>query len=70
MEYLKGGTLFEVVEQKQEMNEKSARYIFLQIIDALEHMQLYGVCHRDLKLENIMIDENWKVTIVDFGVAT
>jgi serine/threonine protein kinase len=42
---------------------------FLQLFDALEHMHGRGVFHRDLSLRNIMITQEGKPVIIDFGAA-
>lgn len=57
MEYVSGGTLFDLIESTGALNENTAKYFMRQILEALDYMEKEGVAHRDLKLENIMIDE-------------
>lgn len=46
-----------------------AKVIFAQLIRALSYCHLNGVAHRDLKLENIVVDSQLKVTLIDFGLS-
>jgi len=52
------------------MGEDGGRLFLTQMIDVLVYMQSKGVVHRDLKLENILVDENYNLKIGDFGFAT
>jgi serine/threonine protein kinase len=52
------------------MSENEARKIFQQIIFGLEYLHAHTVSHRDLKLENILLDEDKNVKIADFGLST
>ncbi|CAD8083530.1 unnamed protein product [Paramecium primaurelia] len=71
MEYLKGGSLLDFVLENGPLNEKLARYLFNQILDALSYMHKNNVIHRDLKLDNILFINNTKfqIKIIDFGLA-
>ena len=46
-----------------------SRYFFRQMLDAVRHMHSRGIAHRDLKLENILIDENFNIKINDLGLS-
>lgn len=73
MEFVRGGELFEYIVRKQAMQEPEAKYVFLQLKDALQYMHGKGVVHRDLKPENILVNDadskpGWpSVKISDFG---
>ncbi|KAI8580231.1 hypothetical protein K450DRAFT_238756 [Umbelopsis ramanniana AG] len=61
--------LFECIEQHQKFTEDQARRIVKQIVDCIKYLYSRGICHRDLKDENIVIDENFEVKLIDFGSA-
>ena len=52
------------------MGEDLGRFFLRQLIDAIEYLHRKGIVHRDLKLENILVDELMNLKIVDFGFAT
>jgi len=71
-DFFKGVELFELLELQdfKPMEESDAKFIFRQVIDGLEFGQQHGICHRDIKLENILINKQLKVAIVDFGLSS
>jgi len=54
---------------KRILPEDLTRYFFRQICEALKFLHDSSICHRDLKLENILIDERSNVKIIDFGFS-
>ncbi|XP_067226581.1 NUAK family SNF1-like kinase 1 [Chanodichthys erythropterus] len=69
MEYASGGELYEYIQQKQRLTEEEARHFFRQITSAVHYCHKNGVVHRDLKLENILLDKDLNVKLADFGLS-
>ena len=70
LEYVTGGLLFDVCQTMGGMGEDGGRFFLSQMIDVLEYLQSKNVVHRDLKLENILVDDNLHMKVADFGFAT
>uniref|UniRef100_A0ACD5Z7A8 Uncharacterized protein n=1 Tax=Avena sativa TaxID=4498 RepID=A0ACD5Z7A8_AVESA len=66
--YAKGGELFNKTI-KRKLSEDAARRYFHQLISAVEYCHSRGVYHRDLKLENLLLDENENLKVSDFGLS-
>ncbi|XP_041484068.1 MAP/microtubule affinity-regulating kinase 4-like isoform X2 [Lytechinus variegatus] len=72
MEYVPGGDLLTLVRGQQggRLKEGVARRFIRQLVSALHHMHEQGIVHRDLKMENIMMDKKREnVKIIDFGLS-
>ena len=69
MEWVKGRLLRDILNEQGALPPDRAVRIALSICDALEHIHRRGVVHRDVKPENIMVDEEDRATIIDFGIA-
>ena len=69
MEYINGGNLFSFVKKRRKLSEKTAKFLFRQIILGIQHMHSKNIVHRDIKLENILIDLNNNIKICDFGIS-
>ena len=68
LEYAKNGELFDYISQG-EISVHDALKFFRQIIYGLDFLHSHSLCHRDMKLENILLDEYDNVKIADFGFA-
>ena len=69
MEYVESGELFDYIVHKRKMDELEACQVFEQIISGIEYIHRLHVVHRDLKLENILIDHDRTIRLVDFGLS-
>ena len=72
LELCTGGELFDRIVANKFYKENEARIMFKQIIKAIHHCHLNGVCHRDLKPENfIMINKKdpYTLKLIDFGLS-
>jgi PAS domain S-box-containing protein len=69
MEYLPGGSLESVLQQKVKLEPEVAVSYTLQVAVGLNEALKKGVIHLDIKPSNLMIAENNRIKIVDFGLA-
>ncbi|XP_037122314.1 NUAK family SNF1-like kinase 1 [Syngnathus acus] len=69
MEYASKGELYDYILGKGKLAETEARSIFRQITSAVHYCHKNGVVHRDLKLENILLDQDLNVKLADFGLS-
>lgn len=73
MEYVNGGDLLKLVtEGKRKINIQDIRIIFCQLISSIEYCHGNLICHRDIKLENILIKNKSSpfIKLTDFGLST
>jgi len=70
MEYVPHGELFEYIKSKGRLSEPEAVYMGKQIISALDYCHRAGIAHRDVKPENVLIDERHNIKLVDFGLCS
>ena len=69
MEFVQGGLLFDLCQTMGAMGEDAGRFFLSQMLDSLDYMHGKRVVHRDLKLENILIDDQLNLKVADFGFA-
>ncbi len=70
LEYASKGELFDYISLTNNgLKEKYCKVIFYKILKGIQACHNAGVCHRDLKLQNILFDDNFNPKICDFGFA-
>ncbi|NXI45321.1 HUNK kinase, partial [Galbula dea] len=69
MELCLGGDLLDRICDQKRLSEREVRRYTRQILSAVEHLHHQGIVHRDLKIENFLLDENNNIKIVDFGLS-
>lgn len=70
MEYIKGKTLKQYIQEFSPLSSARSVHIMKQLTSALGHAHENGIIHRDIKPQNILMDEEGNVKITDFGIAT
>ncbi|XP_036406135.1 hormonally up-regulated neu tumor-associated kinase [Megalops cyprinoides] len=69
MELCLGGDLMDRICDRKRLEEREVRKYTRQILSAVEHLHRHGIVHRDLKIENFLLDEYNNIKIVDFGLS-
>ena len=71
LEYASKGELYNYINYTGNgLKEKYCKVIFYKILKGIQALHNAGICHRDLKLQNILLDDNFNPKICDFGFAT
>jgi len=66
--FCSGGEIFGVLKRRRCFSESESRYLFRSILDGLDSLRRGGVCHRDISLENILIDHE-QTFVIDMGMC-
>lgn len=69
MEYIEGKTLKDLIREKGKFTVNETLNYSIQIAEALEHAHKNHIVHRDIKPHNIMVTEDGRVKVTDFGIA-
>jgi serine/threonine protein kinase/Flp pilus assembly protein TadD len=70
MEYIEGRDLGDILESRGKFPPKEAAEVMLQVCCGLSAAHAEGVVHRDLKPQNVMVDEKGRAAVMDFGIAS
>jgi serine/threonine protein kinase len=69
MPFIKGGELYKIFKAQKRLSEDVVRFYAAQIALAVGYLHSKGIMHRDLKLENILVDDAGYLKIIDYGLA-
>jgi len=69
MEYVNGIELFDYITKNKCIKESEACYFYQQIISGIEYLGKLNITHRDIKPENLLVSNDKKIKIVDFGLS-
>lgn len=69
LEYVQGKTLKELIQEHGPFSPKAAVQIVSQVLGALAHAHEYGIIHRDVKPQNVIVTPSGRAKLTDFGIA-
>ncbi|OAD54532.1 Testis-specific serine/threonine-protein kinase 4 [Eufriesea mexicana] len=69
MEYAQCGSLLDMIRRDTFIDELRSRRWFRQLLEAIDYCHGRGVVHRDVKCENLLMDQNFNIKLSDFGFA-
>ena len=70
MEYCEGKDLMDYILRKNKLSEIESNKFFRQLIIALIYLHKQNITHRDIKIDNMLLDKNNDLKLVDFGLST
>lgn len=70
MQFCNKGTIADLLHKTGPLNEPIARNLFVQTVDAIIYLHSIGIAHRDLKVENVLLDGEYIPKLTDFSYST
>ncbi|XP_041463325.1 serine/threonine protein kinase OSK1-like [Lytechinus variegatus] len=69
MELAEGGTFMTFLCKRRKLSERETRKYIRQLVTAVDHMHHLDVIHRDIKIENFLLDNDQNLKVIDFGLS-
>ena len=69
MPFIRGGELYKVMKASRRFKEDTVKFYAAQLVMGIGYLHSKNIIHRDLKLENILLDQEGYLKIIDFGLA-
>ncbi|KAK6301522.1 ribosomal protein S6 kinase alpha-2 [Coregonus clupeaformis] len=69
LDFLRGGDLFTRLSKEVMFTEEDVKFYLAELALALDHLHSLGIIYRDLKPENVLLDEEGHIKITDFGLS-
>ena len=69
IDYLNGGELFTYLRNADRFDERRTRVYAAELVIALSYLHSNGIIYRDLKPENVLLDDKGHIKITDFGLS-
>jgi serine/threonine protein kinase len=72
LELVQGVSLLQLLEDRRyhPLEDFQAKNLFAQILSAVSYSHSRSVAHLDLKLENVLVDRDWRTKVIDWGLST
>ena len=70
MEYCEGGDIMNYIISRGKLSENESLKFFHQLINALFYLHSQNIAHRDIKIDNLLLDSNKDLKLIDFGLST
>ena len=66
----KGNVLDYIKKNEEGLEDKLCKLFFAKLLIIVKDLHKIGICHRDLKLDNFLFDENFNIKLSDFGLSS